>query len=351
MSDIILPPFADKSLPMKRWQVCLVFVVAIFFGKPIFLPAQEHLAYTHPVMGSVFRIELYSDDKAVAEKAVAEAFQRVEALNAIASDYLPESELNRLNREPAHKAAPVSEDLFALISKSLELAQLTDSAFDITAAYAVQQWRRAKRQKQLPIPEQTQKAIAMTDWHQLQLDAQAHTVTKLKEGVLLDLGGIGKGYAADAALAVLKKHGITRALAAASGDLAIGDPPPGKEGWSIALRTFEKPEEEDTLLHVTLKNCGCSTSGDLHQFLEVDGKRYSHIIDPKTGLGLTSRIACNVIAPNATNSDPLATGLCIMGVERGLALVEKMPGMMVRFTTLDGDTIQARTSGQFPVGP
>lgn len=307
-----------------------------------------HLAYTHPVMGSVFRIELYTDDKEAAEKAVTEAFQRVEAINALASDYLPESELSRLNREPAHKAVPVSEDLFALIAKSLELAQLTEGAFDITAAYAVQQWRRAKRQKQLPTPEQTKKAIAMTDWHQLKLDAQARTVTKLKDGVLLDLGGIGKGYAADAALAVLNKHGITRALAAASGDLAIGDPPPGKEGWSIALRTFEKPEDQDTLLHVILRNCGCSTSGDLHQFLELDGKRYSHIIDPKTGLGLTTRIGCSVISPHATTSDALATALCVMGVEKGLSLVEKMLGVAARFTVLERGVVRSKTSAQFP---
>jgi thiamine biosynthesis lipoprotein len=292
-------------------------------------------SYSRPAMGSVVRIELYAENVAVAEKAAEAAFQRVETLNQIASDYLPESELSLLNKVPANTPLKVSEDLFALISRSVEISAKTDGAFDITATYAIQHWRRARRQKKLPTEEQVQKAISMTDWRAIQLDEKARTVTKLKEGLLLDLGGIGKGFAADAALAVLKQHGITKALVAGSGDVAAGDAPPGKEGWDVALRTFEAPEEKDQLTHVTLKNCGCSTSGDLHQYLELDGKRFSHIVDPKTGLGLRDRIACTVISPDATTSDGLATALCVLGVEKGLNLVEKSQGTVARFVWLD----------------
>jgi thiamine biosynthesis lipoprotein len=325
--------------------MCLVACVSLAAEAP------PHLAYTQPTMGTLFRIELYAEnndkDKATIERAVAAAFKRIDDLNAIASDYLPESELSRLNREPANKPIKVSADLYTLLAKSLETARLTDGAFDVTATYAIQQWRRAKRQKQLPTPEQTQKAIAMTDWRALQLNEAARTVTKLKDGLLIDLGGIGKGYAADAALTVLKSHGITRALVAGSGDLAIGDAPPGQVGWDIALRTFERPEDKDTLIHVTLANCGCSTSGDLHQFLELDGKRYSHIVNPRTGLGLTERIACSVIAPDATTADALATALCVLGPEKGLALSKKTPNLHLRFTTFL-NTIQATASPNFP---
>lgn len=303
------------------------------------LPAQEvalqRHSYSRPAMGSVFRIELYAEDAAVAERAAEAAFQRVEALNQVASDYLPESELSRLNKTPANTPVQVSKDLFALISRSLEISVQTDGAFDITATYAIQHWRRARRQKKLPAEEQVQKAIAMTDWRAIKLDEKTYMVTKLKEGLLLDLGGIGKGFAADAALAVLKQHGITRALVAGSGDVAAGDAPPGKDGWEVALRTFEAPEEKDQLTHVSLKNCGCSTSGDLHQYLELDGRRFSHIVDPKTGLGLTDRIACTVISPDSTTSDGLATALCVLGVEKGLKVVEKIPGTVARFVWLD----------------
>lgn len=310
----------------------------------------ELFQFSRPEMGTVFQIKLHADDKAVAERAAEAAFARIAEINQIASDYLPESELSRFNKAPDHQDIVVSHDLFALIEKSVATSKLTDGAFDITCTYAVQNWRRAKRQKKLPSPELTAHAIEMTDWRALQLDAAARTVTKLKPGLLIDLGGIGKGYAAHEALLVLKQHGITRAVVAGSGDVAIGDPPLGKEGWDVALRTFEKPEDSDKLIHVSLHNCGCSTSGDLHQFLELDGTRYSHIIDPKTGLGLTKRIACTVIAPTAFEADALDTPLCVLGVERGLALVEKLPGYHARFVTLEGDTPHVSKSHQFPAG-
>jgi thiamine biosynthesis lipoprotein len=313
-----------------------VFVCLGLLGTATTAAEPQRHSYSRPAMGSVFRIELYAESAAVAEKAAAAAFQRVEALNQIASDYLPESELSRLNKASANTPIKVSEDLFALISRSVEISAQTDGAFDITATYAIQHWRRARRQKKLPTEEQVKKAIAMTDWRAIKLDEQARTVTKLKEGLLLDLGGIGKGFAADAALAVLKQHGITRALVAGSGDVAAGDAPPGKDGWEVALRTFEAPEEKDQLTHVTLKHCGCSTSGDLHQYLELDGRRFSHIVDPRTGLGLTDRIACTVISPDAATSDGLATALCVLGVERGLRVAEKSPGTVARFVWLDG---------------
>ncbi|HEY2572756.1 MAG TPA: FAD:protein FMN transferase [Verrucomicrobiaceae bacterium] len=310
--------------------------------------AQELFQFSKPEMGSLFQIRLYADNRDDAKRAAAAAFARVEEINQIASDYLPESELSRLNKAPAFEPFAVSADLLVLLEKSLATARMTDGAFDITCAYAVQNWRRAKRQKKLPTPEQTARAMAMTDWRSLQLESDRHTVTKLKPGVLLDLGGIGKGYAANEALLLLQKLGITRALVAASGDIAIGDPPPEEEGWNIALRTFENPEESDKLIHIRAHNCGVSTSGDLHQFLELDGKRWSHIIDPKTGLGLTRRIACTVIAPTAFDSDALDTAMCIMGVERGLALIKKLPGYQARFVEMVGDALRTSKSAGFP---
>ncbi len=145
-------------------------------------------------------------------------------------------------------------------------------------------------------------------------------------GMLLDLGGIAKGYAADAAIAVLRRHGITQGLVALGGDIAVSDPPPNAAGWRIAvapLRGGDAPPRH----HVFVKNAGVSTAGDLHQAVEIDGKRYAHIIDPRTGLGLVGRRSATVIAPNATTSDGLDTGMCVMGPERGLAMIEKLDGV------------------------
>ena len=318
------------------------------FGMHAASAADERFTFIHPSMGTVFQIILYAGDETQAGKAADAAFQRIDQINQLASDYLPESELSRCNRAPSQQPIPLSEDLFHLIFGSLEAARLSDGAFDITATYAIQQWRRAKRKHHLPSAAETAKAIAMTDWKSLVLDEKARTLTKAKDGLLLDLGGIGKGYAADAALRVIREQGIGSALVAGSGDLAIGDAPPGKEGWDVALRTFEREEDKDRLVHVTLKNCGCSTSGDLHQFLELEGKRYSHIIDPGTGLGLTDHIACTVIAPDATISDAMATAMCVLGIDKGLKKAAERKSLQVRFTLLEKDVPVIRTSVDFP---
>ena len=137
----------------------------------------------------------------------------------------------------------------------------------------------------------------------------------------LDLGSIGKGYAADQALQILKGRGIDRALVAASGDIAIGNPPPGQRGWKIGIAAFGGATNSParTLL---LHNAGISTSGDTEQFIEINGVRYSHIVDPATGLGLTSRIQATIIGPDATTTDSLDTTVSLLGVKRGLALVD-----------------------------
>ena len=291
---------------------------------------------------------MYAKDKETADKAAVAAFIRIDEINEAASDYLPESELSRFNKHETGEPFPISEDFARLLAASLETSRITDGAFDITATYGVQQWRRAKRHQKLPSAEETAKAITMTDWRALKFDPIAKTLTKLKPGLRLDMGAIGKGYAADAALAALKAHGISQALVAASGDLAIGDAPPGKEGWSVFLRTFEKPEQSDHLVRLTLKNCAVSTSGDLHQFLEIKDKRYSHVINPKTGLGLTNRIACTIIAPNCTTSDSFDNAGCVLGVERGLKIFTEQ-NVQARFVTLEEDgTLKVSTTAGFP---
>ena len=299
------------------------------------LHAQElkRFDYTAPLMATTFRISLHAESKEKAETAADAAFKHIAFLNTVFSDYEPNSELMQLcntGRDTPFKASPA---LFDLISRSLDFARLTDGSFDITCGNLSQLWRRTKRVKKLPPADRLAKALAATDWRAVQLDAKAQIITLTKSGMLLDLGGIAKGYAADAALRILRENGINRALVMAGGDIAIGDPPPGEDAWDIKLRTFTKPAPggEELMETVRLKNCGVSTSGDLYQFTEIDGVRYSHIVSPKTGLGLTDRIACTVIAPNCTTSDALATTMCVLGKERGESLAAAQPGVTVKF--------------------
>ncbi|WP_395740305.1 FAD:protein FMN transferase [Prosthecobacter sp.] len=293
--------------------------------------ALERFDFSAPLMFTTFRISLHSESREKAEAAVEAAFKKIAGLNAVFSDYEPNSELMQLCNAGPDKAFKPSEDLYALVKRSQELAELTEGAFDITCGNLTHLWRRTKRTHKLPPADRLQQALAATDWRAVRLDEKAQTLTLTKPGMLLDVGGIAKGYAADAGLKVLREHGITRALVMAGGDIAIGDPPPGEDAWEIKLRQFTKESPEEDLIAVRLHNCGVSTSGDLYQFTEIEGTRYSHIVSPKTGMGLTQRIACSVIAPDCTTSDALATAMCVLGRERGEKAAAQLKGVTVKF--------------------
>ncbi|MSR43471.1 MAG: FAD:protein FMN transferase [Pedosphaera sp.] len=301
--------------------------------------------FAQPAMGTIFRITLHAPDEKRAEAAAKAAFARVIELELAMTDYDPESELLRLCRPPHGQPVQVSRDLFTALQHARVLAELTEGAIDPTVGPYVQLWRRARRQRELPAPEKLAEAAAAVGWRKFQLDTKKQTVTLLAPNMRLDLGGVAKGYAADAALAVLRSHDIRRALVAASGDLAIGDPPPGKTGWAIGLTSFvsDKPDRQ-----AVLRNCGVSTSGDTEQFLLLDGTRYSHIVNPLTGRALTNRISANIIAPTATASDILATAVCVLGAEKSLEMVKTLDGVHFRAVTLrDGKPAEVASAG-FP---
>jgi thiamine biosynthesis lipoprotein len=279
--------------------------------------AEDHdltlYAFEQPHMGTLFRIKLYADSKQEAQVAATAAFNRIDDLNQKLSDYLPQSELNQLAASPANKPVKLSDDLFTVLNQALHTAHFFEGAFDPTIGYSINLWRRSVRKKILPTPQQLADAQARSGYKNLVLDPHSQTATLKIEGMFLDLGGIAKGFAADAAIAVLTEHGITRAAIAAGGDIRLGDPPPDSpQGWKIPVLGMDRDEESITT-NVRLKNAAISTSGDREQFVEIDGAQYSHIVNPVTGLGLTRRITATVIAPNATTSDSYATTLCILG--------------------------------------
>ncbi len=299
-------------------------------------------------MGTRFEIRLYASGVEIAEKAKTAAFARVAELNAILSDYVPDSDLNRLCASEPGVPIPARADLFHVIATAQELAHATDGAFDVTSGHYTQNWRRSLRKNSLPSPDTLAHARKRTGYRHLSLDSDAGTITLHQPGMRLDLGGIAKGFAADQALVALRAHGITRAAVAAGGDIAAGDPPPGKEGWDVGILSMDRAQESLSQT-AKLANAAVSTSGDREQFVEIEGIRYAHIVDPRTGLGLTRRITASVIAPTAIRSDSHATVLCILGVEKGLALIEATPGLEALIITEgpDGTQTRHRSSG-FP---
>ncbi|HUQ95347.1 MAG TPA: FAD:protein FMN transferase [Bryobacteraceae bacterium] len=253
-----------------------------------------------PHMGTLVRITLYAPDAATASHGFKAAFGRIRQLDETLSDYKPDSELSRLRAGPAVR---VSADLYRVLTAAQRIAKDTNGAFDVTLGPAVRLWRAARREGRLPSEQERRAALAKCGYQSLELKKK--TVRMLKAGMQLDVGGIAKGYAAGEALAVLGALHMRRALVAVSGDLAIGAPPPGKRGWRVQAR-------QQTL---ELRNCAVSTSGDREQFVEVGGKRYSHIIDPKTAIGLESSQEVTVIARQGSIADALATAISVMGKE------------------------------------
>jgi len=261
-------------------------------------------------MGTVFAIEVYAPSRPAVQPAVEEAWLRVHALNAAFSDYDPNSELMRFCREPAGSRVHLSQELQAILQLSGELHRDSAGAFDVTIGPLKRLWRQSRRDAVLPTPERLAEARALVGWEQVQLFPDG-TASLAREGMRLDLGGIAKGYAADEALAVLVRRGFPHALVAASGDVVAGEAPPGESGWTVRAASLSAPETGDAVVH--LRNQALSTSGDTQQSAEIDGKIYSHILDLKTGLGLTQRRMVNVVAPTSALADGWATALSVAG--------------------------------------
>jgi thiamine biosynthesis lipoprotein len=295
-------------------------------------------------MGTRFQLMFYAADEATANRAAKAAFARIAELDGIMSDYRATSELMQLCRKAGGEPVPVSPDLFAVLEKAQEAARGSDGAFDVTIGPVVRLWRLARRTQQLPERQQLALALALTGHDKVKLDPARRTVQLTKPGMQLDLGGIAKGYAADQVLLLLKKLGIDRALVAAGGDIAVSGPPPDEGGWKIGIQPLaggDKPPSR----YLLLKDAAVSTSGDTEQFAVIDGQRYSHIVDPKTGLGLLGRVSVTVVAKNGLTTDPLATAVCILGPQKGLALVEGTEGvaaLFVRKTDKGEETIESK---------
>ena len=285
--------------------------------------AAEKFSFSRPLMGTRFSVVCHAGDRAAAEKAVEAAFTKAEEVNAVASDYLPESELSRLSSKPVGSPVPLSPLLFDLLDHSRHIAESTEGAFDPTLGPVTKLWRETRRSGRLPDPVKLAAARAASGWRHFTLDPEARTITLLRENMAFDLGGIAKGYAADLMLDSLVAAGIPQALVTAGGDIRLGDAPPGREGWNVALKTFDVRKNDEIL---TLSNAAVSTSGDLHQSVEIEGVSYSHILDLATGLGLTHRVAASVIADEAKLSDALATAACVLGAD-GSGALRDLPGV------------------------
>lgn len=262
-------------------------------------------------MGVHARIVLHAESEASARDAAVAAFERLAQLDAMMSDYRADSELNRLARSAINQPVSLSDDLFRVLAVAREVAVASDGAFDPTIGPLVRLWREARTSRTLPKPDAIADARSRVGIVHFDLNASDQTATIRRENMQLDLGGIAKGYAAQAAVDLLRAKGYARCLVALAGDIVAGDPPPGASGWVVAIEP--SPPVHRPGHRLLLTNAAASTSGTSMQFTEIDGVRYAHLIDPRTGLGLISSVAVTVIAPRGEYADALASAACILG--------------------------------------
>jgi thiamine biosynthesis lipoprotein len=251
-------------------------------------------------MGTLFRVVIYAGGTEAADRAMRASFAKARELDEALSDYKPDSELNRLCRAGRMVASP---DLFAVLEAAQRVSRDSRGAFDVTVGPLVDLWRQARLRGVLPEAAARREAMGRVGWRMVQLNRSTREVALRRAGMRIDLGGIGKGYAADEMLRTLRALGIDRALVAAGGDVVAGDPPPGRTGWSV--------KAGDQVLE--LANRAVSTSGDAEQFVEIGGVRYSHIVDPRTGLGLVGARQVSVVERSGMLADAWATARAVMG--------------------------------------
>lgn len=281
--------------------------------------------FTQVHMGLPVRILLHASDERRAQAAASAAFSRIAALDAMMSDYRPDSELRRLEGA-GRQWTPVSPDLLEVLTAAVSVARATDGAFDPTIGPLVALWRESRKTGKLPAAAAIESARELVGWRHIEIDRSAGAVRLAKDGMRLDLGGIAKGYILQEALRLMRMKGEGRVLLESGGDIVVGSGPPGLPGWRInapgADQVFRQRASQ-------LTNAALATSGPGEQFVEIDGTRYSHIIDPRTGLGMTNQVTARVIARDAAAADALATALTVVGPRGAQAILDKFPDIVI----------------------
>ncbi len=264
--------------------------------------------FEHPSMGSLFKVVVFASDSIKVKGLVEESFLELDSLNLIMSDYIPNSELMRLSRSSGSgEYIKVSDDLNDILNLSEFWYHWSGGVFDVTIGPVTQLWRRAKRQGKLPEQKYFNKAMAAVGFDLVELNPDKGVLLR-RPNMQLDLGGIAKGYAVDKIFDNLIENGYSSCLVDGAGDLRVGEAPPGKGGWEVAVQSYVG---KDSVL--TISNKAIATSGDFYRNLKIDGKSYSHIIDPATGYGITASRAVTVMANDCTTADVLASIFSIAG--------------------------------------
>ena len=329
-----------KIGPIAIIVLALVLIEVLYFS--FGTKRQVELDSGHQlVMGTFVRVVAVAKDSSTAKKCIETALAKIQRVDERMSDYKDDSEISELNRDGAKRAVRVSEPTYEVLQTSIEFSELTDGAFDITVGPLVDLFHSAEEETVAPGKEQIAQAKSKVGYEKLKLNSQNRTVKFSVEGMRVDLGGIAKGYAIDKAVEAMQTCGAIGGMVDIGGDIrCFGTPAKGKDHWLIGLQDPNVPfessgdivipaqvgiSEGEPLLVLKLTDAAVATSGGYRRFALIEGKKYSHIIDTKTGYSSDQLASVTIISKNATDADALATAVSVMGAEKGLALIEKLP--------------------------
>ncbi|MGI8742732.1 MAG: FAD:protein FMN transferase [Bryobacteraceae bacterium] len=298
---------------MKRIVVSLLLILGLA-AAPVAKPELVRAEGSVDAMGSTYSVIIYGSDRERLQAAVAQALEEARRLDQLLSNYQPESEWSQVNRLGANRPVEVSPELFQLLSACVEYSRASEGAFDITVGPLMKVWGFYKGTGHLPHRAEIRGALGKVGYRNIVLDARHSTVRLSQPGVEMDPGGIGKGYAVDKMISVLKSSGIGSALVSAAGSsiYALGSPP-GDSGWKLQIKDPKNPSK--SVATVSLKDQSMSTSGNYEKFFYAEGKLYSHIMDPRTGYPSQGMLQTSVIAPKTIDSEAWTKPYYIQGRE------------------------------------
>jgi len=298
--------------------------------------------YSSPAMGSHIDMVVYAESESKAKMAIDVGMAEVERLTLVLSNYDSASEVSRVCAAPVRQWSPLSHDLATVLQQSRRWHELSGGCFDITVGPLTKLWRTGRKSKRLPSIFEIENAKKSCDWKSVAFDSESN-ISFLKPDMLLDLSGIAVGYIVDMAFEKMVGCGSTILLVNAGGDIRVGDAPPDSEGWRVIVAGLGKTSPPLAMLR--LKNCAITTSGDLNQYVEIDGHRYSHFVDPHSGEPIERRQSVTAIANKTLDADAGATALAVLGMERASELFKDMPlteAIMVESAANNAATIRVR---------
>jgi len=308
------------------------------------------LKQTRMIMGTFAEVSIYSNDEKTAGKAIEESLDEMERMDRIMSNYKKDSELSRLNKKAAKSPVPCNGELLDVIEQSQYYSELSGGAFDITVSPVVALWGFFREKGHVPPDKEVEKVLPAVSYKNIVVNKSNDTkkpaaISFKNTQTQIDLGAIGKGYAVDKALEIIRKYGISNGCINLGGNIYVLGTPPGKNAWKIGV---QHPRNSGEILgYLELKNEATATSGDYERFFEFNGKRYSHIINPQTGRPVSGTIATTIVAPTSTEVDALSTSVFVLGHEKGMELIKKIPNAeaMIAYEEKDGKIAIDMTQG------